>query len=259
MRPLLERPRQPDLRGAHAVRTGHGEYGARAVRVGRAGFASLAGDREEGDERDALLPTGSQDIVAEAPRVDAVPILHADHRRDGPRLVELFDTHIGNAQVPDEPGLAQPGQHTEVLGYRTLAGAAQVHHIEVVEAELAQVLLHLPAQLVGRRPGQPLTRRAPAGADLGGDDQVVRVRRQRPVDQLVRRAQRREVERGGVDVVHTELDRAPQHTDRLVAVAARRRRIEDTAAGEAHRPETEPVHGQIAEFPCARGRRGDRL
>jgi len=50
---------------------------------------------------------------------------------------------------------------------------AQVDHVEVVAAELAQVLLDLAAELV--RPGQrqPGAGGIPAGADLGDDDQVV--------------------------------------------------------------------------------------
>ena len=96
---------------------------------------------------------------------------------------------------------------------------AQVHHVEVVAAELAQVLLDLAAQLLRGGLRQPLARRVAARPDLGGDDEVVRVRGERPVDQLVGGAQRREVERGGVDVVHAELDRAAQHADRPVAVA----------------------------------------
>ena len=65
---------------------------------------------------------------------------------------------------------------------------AQVDHVEVVAAELAQVLLDLARAAgpvgPGRRPGR-------SGPDLRGDDQVVRVRRQRPPDQLVRGPSRR--------------------------------------------------------------------
>ena len=58
--------------------------------------------------------------------------------------------------MADQPGVAQVGQRAEVLGDRALAEGAQVHHVEVVAAELAQVLLDLAAQLLGPRPGQPL-------------------------------------------------------------------------------------------------------
>ena len=137
---------------------------------------------------------------------------------------------------------------------------APVHHVQVISAELAQVLLDLAAELVRPGRGQPLARRVPARPDLGDDDQVVRVWRQRRVDQLVGRAQRGEVERGRVDVVDAEFDRAAQHRDGPAAVAR------DGVGGQrpaglrqAHRAEAHPVDGQVAELPGARGGRGDRV
>ena len=67
------------------------------------------------------------------------------------------------------------------------------------------------------RPTRPCTSRT--GPDLGHDGEVVGVRRQGSVDQLVGRAGRAEVERRGVDVVDAELDGPPQHRDRRVAIA----------------------------------------
>jgi hypothetical protein len=52
---------------------------------------------------------------------------------------------------------------------------AQIHHVKVVAAELAQALLDLPAQLI--RPRQP----ADGGTDLGSDDQIAGVWGQCPV------------------------------------------------------------------------------
>lgn len=72
--------------------------------------------------------------------------------------------------MPDQPGVAQFGQRTDVLGERRGAERAEVHHVEVVTAEGAQVLLDLAAQLFGARPGQPRTGRVAAGTDLGDDD-----------------------------------------------------------------------------------------
>ena len=60
-------------------------------------------------------------------------------------------------------------------GDRVQPGQAQVHQVQAVAAELAQVLLDLPAQLGRGGLGQPLAGRVPPRADLGGDDQVVRV------------------------------------------------------------------------------------
>jgi hypothetical protein len=55
----------------------------------------------------------------------------------------------------------------------------------VVAPELAQVLLNLDAELIGPRGVSPVTPRIAARPDLGDDDEVVWVGRQRCVDQLV--------------------------------------------------------------------------
>jgi hypothetical protein len=49
-------------------------------------------------------------------------------------------------------------------------GQAQVHQVQAIAAELAQVLLDLPAQLGRGGLSQPVTGWVPARADLGGDD-----------------------------------------------------------------------------------------
>jgi hypothetical protein len=85
-------------------------------------------------------------------------------------------------------------------------------------------------------------------ADLGHDDQVVGVGRERGVDQLVRGSPRREIEGGGVDVVHAELDRAAQDADDPLTVA----RGSAGAGGEPHRAEPDPVDGAVAEPPGTR-------
>lgn len=119
------------------------------------------------------------------PHADAVHVLYADHRCDGLGLGEVFGADVGDAQVADEPGVAQSGQCAETFGDRIGSDDAQVHHVEVVTAELAQVLLDLAAQLLRGGMGQPFTRRVPARPDLGGDDEIIRVGGQSLVDQFV--------------------------------------------------------------------------
>jgi len=53
-----------------------------------------------------------------------------------------------------------------MLGDRFDRVGAQVHQVEVVTAQLAQVLLDLAAQLTRPGPGQPLTRRIAARPTL---------------------------------------------------------------------------------------------
>lgn len=88
-------------------------------------------------------------------RVDAVPVLHADHRGDGLCLGQVFRCDAGDSEVADQPRLAQLGQRAEVLGDGLLAHDAQVDDVEVVAAQLAQVLLDLTAQFVGPRRSPP--------------------------------------------------------------------------------------------------------
>ena len=164
---------------------------------------------------------------------------------------------VGDAEVADQACLAQLCESTEVLGYRLLAHPAQVDEVEVVSAELAQVLLHMTAQILRTGRGAPLPRVVAVRADLGGDEQIVRVRGERGVDEFVGGAQRGEVEGGSVDVVHAEVDRLTQHGDGAVAITGRTQ-VEGGTARQPHRTEADATNGQVAELPGARGVGGDR-
>jgi hypothetical protein len=100
-------------------------------------------------------------------------------------LGQVLRAGVGYPEVADQADVAQLGQRTEVPGDRVQPGQAQVYQVQVIAAELAQVLLDLPAQLGRGGLVQPLAGRVPARADLGGDDQVVGVGGQRGVDQLI--------------------------------------------------------------------------
>jgi len=176
--------------------------------VGHAADLSAgAGQREERHERDALRTAGADHLIVDPSEIDAVPILDRDDRRYGLSLSEVMEPHVGEAQVPDQPGLTQLRQDREMLGDRLEAMLTQIHQIEVIAAERAQVRLDLAPQLV--RPRQPILGRA----DLRGNDQVLRVRPQCFPDHFVRPVQRRGIvhrvasigisgiPRGGVDVI----------------------------------------------------------
>ena len=125
----------------------------------------------------------------------------------------------------------------------------QLQQVDALDAEVAQVQLDLLAQELGAPDGHPLPRTLPGEADLGGDDEVVRVRVQRLADQRV--GDVRAVGVGGVDERDAQFDGAPQHADRLRRIV---RVAPDTLAGELHRAVAEPVHRQVAaEREGARG------
>ena len=78
--------------------------------------------------------------------IEAEAVLDADDRGDGLRLVQLADADVRDAEVPDQARGPQVGQRAEVIGDGVQSRiAAQVDHVEVVAAELAQVLLDLAA------------------------------------------------------------------------------------------------------------------
>jgi hypothetical protein len=108
--------------------------------------------------------------------VQAVVVLHADDGCDGLGLWQVLRSDVGDAQVTDQPGVAQVGQCAEVFRDRVEPVLAQVHDVEVITAQLPQVHLDLAAQLIGPGQREPFAGRIPAGSDLGGDDQIIAVR-----------------------------------------------------------------------------------
>lgn len=249
-----EGPGDLHLRRGHVA--GLGDRAHRRV-VGHAAlFSAGAGDGEVRNERDVLFAAGPQQLLAAIVEIDAVTVLDAHHRRDRLGLRQVRRPDVGQAQVPDQPRVAQFGQLPEVLGHRLQVVLAQVDHVEMVAAELAQVLLDLAAQFVGAG-------HRPAGfrlrADLGGNDQAGRVRVQRLLDEVVgpvpvHASPLGRVEAGGVDVVDSQLDGTPQQPDDPVAVGGGGK-VEVAGAGQPLGAETDPVDGQVAEGPGAgRGR-----
>ena len=220
----------------------------------RLGRAIAVHHRKERYETDILLDAEPDQFVVLAACRDAVLVLDADDGSDRLRLGQVFRADVRDAEFADQALLSQFGQRAEAVGERT-GPAFQAHadpevdHVEVVAAELAQVFLDLPAQLLRAcRIRKPVSGGVPSGADLCGDDQVVHIGRQRGVDQLVRRAWAVKVERGGVDVVHAEFDGSAQHGDRIRTVANASVR----SGHKPHRAEAEPVDGHRTELPGAR-------
>lgn len=123
-----------------------------------ADLSAGAGQCEERDERDALRTATAEHLIVDPSEIDAVPILDRDDRRYGLRLREVIESHVGEAEMPDQPRFTQLRQGREVLGDRVEAVLTQIHQIEVIAAERAQVRLHLGPQLVGS--GQPVLGRA---------------------------------------------------------------------------------------------------
>ena len=105
--------------------------------------------------------------------------------------------------------------------------AAQIHHIEHFQAEVAQVVVHLRPEFRRRLRRQPGSVVAAPGADLGHDRETVAVGMQRLANDLVGDVRTTEI--AGVDVVDAQFDRLAQQRDSGGAVLGR---PEDTGAGQ---------------------------
>jgi hypothetical protein len=123
---------------------------------------------------------------------------------------------------------------------------AQVDHVEHLEAKIAEVVVHGRFQFRGRGGRKPGCVVAAPGADLGDDDEIVRIGMQRLADQGVGHV--RAVEVAGVDMVHAGGDGLAQHGERRVAILGR---AEHAGPGELHGAIAEPLHAAAAEGESA--------
>ena len=177
-----------------------------------------------------------------------VVVLHADDLADPASFRDLRRRDVAQPDVTHQALPLQFGEHGERRLDRAFGGsmdaehAAQVDHVEHIEAEIAQIVVHRLSQLLGREGRNPRSVRAAPGADLGDDDEIVGIGMQRLADELI--GDVRAVEVAGVDVIDAARDRLAQHGDRRLAVL---RRPEHAGSGE--------LHGAVAEALHADGRR----
>ena len=119
---------------------------------------------------------GYADIVA-ADQI--VLVLHAGDAADAPGVRDLARRDVAQADVTDQPLLLQLGERGERFVQRSLGGAVhvehrpQVDHLEPLQAQVAQVVVHRLAQLLRREGRVPGSVRAAHRAHLGHDHQVV--------------------------------------------------------------------------------------
>ncbi len=175
-------------------------------------------------------------------------ILNADDRGDLLRFGDLLRGHVAEPDVADQPALLQTGQRLDLPGDRAFAGLmdvahdAQIDHIHRLEPEIAQIILDSAGQIVRFLRRQPGRIGPSHGADLGDDGQILGVRMQRFLDDLV--GDMRAVEIAGVDMVDALGDSLAQHGEGGVAILGR---TEDAGTGQLHGAITHAVHGAAGE------------
>jgi hypothetical protein len=119
---------------------------------------------------------------------------------------------------------------------------AQVHRGQAVGVERTEVLVELPAKIVGILCGQPLAVWSARAADLAHQCQIGGVWVQRRSDQFV--GDVRTVDLRGVDVVDTQFNRATQHCNCLVVVT---RRPEHAGTRQLHGAEPDASDSEGAQ------------
>ena len=183
---------------------------------------------------------------------DVVLVLHAGDLADQPSFCDLRGGDVAQSDVAHQTLTLQIGQHRDrrldrALGRTVVAMVVaehrpEVHDVEHLEAEVAEVVMNRLRQLLpreGRVPGLVL---AAQGADLGDDHEAFGVGVERLADQLV--GEVRAVEVAGVDVVDAARDRLAQHRQGGVTVPGR---SEHAGPSELHGAIAEAVHRAIAE------------
>ena len=170
---------EPDLRWRGTDLGGDGAHGRVLGGLGEPG--ERRSEREVRHPRDVLGHAEFEQIFV-GPVEQAVGVLHADDARRQ-RFLDDFDWHTADSDRADLALVAQRDHFgqlivevDELVAFGLQPGPevepAQVHHVDVVDAQLCQVRFDGSAELGGPlRGGERNGARHAAGADLAHDDE----------------------------------------------------------------------------------------
>ena len=183
------------------------------------------------------------DYVVVVPVGNIVKVLHADDWSDGLRLVDLLLRYRAQAEMSDQPFPLQLYERAKRFGYRSrLCGRkptyAQVDHIERVEAEAFEVVVHGLAQLLRSARCGPSALRISQRSYFRYDVKVFGIWVECLANNLV--GDVRPVIVARVDVGDAETYRFTQHAHRGISVARR------------------PEHVRTRQLHCTVAHAGDR-
>ena len=113
------------------------------------------------------------------------------------------------------------GQSANLASMRPGSESAEpeIHDLERIEAQVAQIVVYGIDNLLARACVKPGTIGAAARTDFGHDDQIIGIRMQRLLNDLI--GYMRTVEIAGIDVVHARRDSLAQNRDRTGNIARR--------------------------------------
>src|SRR6266404_5177667 len=179
--------------------------------------------RKERHISNALLREIIDELVI-TPVGHIVEVLDADYFGDRLSLSQLPRSDIAEAEMTDQSLLLEFGKHRQRFFDRSFrrfrySSHSKVNHIQHVEPEISQVVVDGINQFVSRkrmRPGPVLTT---ARTNFGDDHKTVRIRMQRPLNNLVGDVWTIEV--AGINVVHSRRDCLSQDLDGSFDIAWR--------------------------------------
>src|SRR5262249_37347622 len=147
---------------------------------------------------------------------NVVEILDADDVGDLLRFLELPGSDVAKADVANQSLALEIGKHSDLFLDGAFDGRgdstdAQVHDVETIEAEIAEIVLCAVDELLARKGRDPGFIFAATSAEFGYDGQFLRVGMKGLLDDLV--GDVRAVEVAGVDVIYASGDGFTQHCD----------------------------------------------
>src|ERR1700735_1909505 len=120
---------------------------------------------------------------------------------------------------------------------------AEIPALQRIEAQVAQIVVYGIDSLLARTCVKPGTIGAAAPTHFGHDNQIIGIRTQRLLDDLI--SYMRTVEIAGIDMVHARIDSFAKSRDRTGNIARRSPNpLVAILPGELHGPVTDPVHSQ---------------
>src|SRR4029077_20629161 len=204
-------------------------------------------EREVGHIGNALCGKIVDELIVAALR-EVVEVLDTDNLRDCPRLGQLLGRDCAEADLLNEALLLEFSERGDglfewLVFRRGESTEPEIHDVKGIEAQVAQIVMYGIDNLLAGACVQTGTIGAAAPADFGDDHQIIGVRMQRLLNDLI--GDMRTVEIAGVDVVHARCDSLAKNRDRTGSIAWRAPNpLVAILSGELHGPITDPVHSQ---------------